>query len=188
MNQRKLSKLLSLTLRHKPETLGVTLDENGWADVKNLLGAMQGRGYGVDFSQLENMVINNDKQRFSFNADKSKIRANQGHSLKINLQLTPLKPPDFLYHGTVAKFLESIKLNGLQKRSRHHVHLSPDIATATKVGSRRGKPTILRIKSTEMHKDGYKFYCSENGVWLTDKVPAQYIDFSNLHFPTSQLL
>lgn len=130
--------------------------------------------------ELEHVVATNNKKRFSFNDDKTKIRANQGHSLKnINLEFENTTPPDFLYHGTVAKFMDAIHATGLQKMSRQHVHLSKDIDTAIKVGSRRGKPIILSVRAGEMHKNGYEFYCSANGVWLTDVVPVEFIDFKD---------
>ena len=140
-DKKRISKFLSLVLRHRPEYIGLHLNENGWADVDELIAKSKTRNIDVLFNELEEIVVTNDKQRFAFNNDKSKIRANQGHSVKtIDLQLEAIEPPDFLYHGTVAKFLDSIKATGLQKRSRQHVHLSEDRATATKVGSRRGTP------------------------------------------------
>lgn len=172
----KLSKFLSLVLRHKPETIGIQLDKNGWTDVQILLQKIQQFGKAIDLKTLQAVVDNNDKKRFAFNEDRSKIRANQGHSLKIELGYTPQTPPDILYHGTVERFLESIFQTGLDKRQRHHVHLSSEIATATNVGKRRGKPVILKINTLKMHADGFLFYLSKNGVWLTEKVPLKYIN------------
>jgi len=172
---RRISKFLSLILRHKPEKIGLTLDKNGWAEVSDIL---EKSNLKFTMETLEEVVSTNDKQRFSFNEDKTKIRANQGHSLKtIDLELAPQIPPAFLYHGTVLKFLQNIKLDGLKKMSRQHVHLSPDRQTATIVGKRRGAPLILSIRSGQMHADGYPFYLSKNGVWLADHVPPDYIEF-----------
>ncbi|AUC15158.1 RNA 2'-phosphotransferase [Tenacibaculum sp. SZ-18] len=177
---KRISKFLSLLLRHQPETIGLNLDENGWADVEELIDKSKKRRMHFSISDLEKVVAENDKQRFSFNEDKSKIRANQGHSIKnVNLEFEAIEPPENLYHGTVEKFLESIKTNGLQKMNRQHVHLSEDVITATKVGSRRGKPIILVINSGWMFREGYEFYKSKNGVWLTDQVPSKFIQFKN---------
>ncbi|MEM8486775.1 MAG: RNA 2'-phosphotransferase [Bacteroidota bacterium] len=175
-----ISKFLSRVLRHKPKLIGITLDDAGWIGVDELLRAMEAAGKPLSLEDLKAVVRTNDKQRFAFNEDETKIRANQGHSIKtIDLGLTPQAPPAILYHGTVAKYLESIKRQGLQKRSRQHVHLSPDIETATRVGSRRGTPILLEIDAAHMHADGYAFYLSANGVWLTDHVPPQFISALN---------
>jgi putative RNA 2'-phosphotransferase len=176
---KNVSKFLSLVLRHSPETIGLKLDENGWADVEELIVKCSKKGNQLDLELLNYVVENNDKKRFAFNDDKTKIRASQGHSLSVELNLNETEPSEFLYHGTVAKFLESIKKEGLQKMSRQHVHLSKDRETAVKVGSRRGAPQILTVKSGDMHRDGFKFYLSENNVWLTDEVPAKYIEFKS---------
>ena len=173
----KLSKFLSLVLRHKPETIGITLDEQGWTDVGILLQKIQQGGKIIDLDTLKAVVANNDKKRFAFNTDETKIRANQGHSLKVELGYTPQTPPDILYHGTVEKFLDSIFQKGLDKRKRHHVHLSAETAIATNVGKRRGKPVILKVDAQRMHQDGLLFYLSENGVWLTEKVPVKYLNY-----------
>ncbi len=175
--KKQISKFLSLILRHSPETINLQLDENGWADMATLLSKAAQAGHSFSFSMLEEVVATNDKQRFAFNSDKTKIRASQGHSIQVNLMLEPVEPPAFLYHGTVARFLQNIKTTGLQKMSRQHVHLSEQRSTAEKVGSRRGQPVILNIRSGDMHRDGFVFHLSENGVWLTDHVPVQYIDF-----------
>lgn len=164
------SKFLSLILRHSPETVGIKLDKNGWADVDELLEKIN-----LDFETLDDIVETNDKKRFSFNEDLTKIRANQGHSINIDLELKPIEPPHNLYHGTIANFLRSIAKEGLTKQNRQYVHLSKDTETAKKVGMRRGKPIILAIRAEEMYEKGYKFYLSENGVWLTDHVPAKFI-------------
>jgi len=180
MNEKEtksVSKFLSLVLRHSPEKIGLKLDENGWADVNELIEKCTKKGNRLDAELLDYVVENNDKKRFAFNEDKTKIRASQGHSISVDLNLTETEPSEYLYHGTVGKFLENIKKEGLQKMSRQHVHLSKDRETAVKVGSRRGIPQILSIRSGQMHRDGFKFYLSENNVWLTDEVPTKYIDF-----------
>lgn len=175
--KKSVSKFLSLILRHQPEVIGITLDENGWTDVDELIAKMNANGHRISFDQLEEVVETNDKQRFAFSDDYNKIRASQGHSVNISLGLDPQEPPEYLYHGTVARFLNSIRKEGLQRMSRQHLHLSRDRETAVKVGSRRGIPVILNISSGAMHKDGFLFYLSDNGVWLTDHVPAKYINF-----------
>ncbi|MDR2940032.1 MAG: RNA 2'-phosphotransferase [Clostridiales bacterium] len=173
-NLTKISKLLSLILRHKPETIGIGLNENGWADVGALLKALNEKNYNVNMDLLERVVSENNKQRFIFSPDKTKIRANQGHSINIDLGLIPSPPPDILYHGTATRFLGSINTQGLLKQSRNHVHLSADIETAQKVGIRHGRPIALLINAKAMYRDGYLFYISENNVWLTEHVPAKY--------------
>jgi len=176
----KLSKFLSLVLRHKPQTIGLTLDKNGWADVQELLDkCLEYDGLlGLSMDVLEEVVETNDKKRFAFNEDKTKIRASQGHSLKnVDLGLEPKDPPFRLYHGTSEDRIKSIKEKGLVKGNRQHVHLSLDFDTAVKVGKRHGKPQVLFISSDRMVQDGYKFYLSDNNVWLTDHVPVKYIKF-----------
>jgi putative RNA 2'-phosphotransferase len=176
---KSVSKFLSLVLRHSPETIGLKLDENGWADVEELIEKCNRKGSEnqMTIELLDYVVENNDKKRFAFNEDKTKIRASQGHSISVELNLKEAEPSEFLYHGTVPKFLDNIKKEGLQKMSRQHVHLSKDKETAIKVGNRRGAAQILTVSSGEMFKDGFKFYLSENNVWLTDEVPAKYIQF-----------
>ncbi len=175
MDIKKLSKFLSLILRHKPETIGIKLDKNGWANVSEIL-----RGMKIDMATLEKVVVENDKQRFSFSEDKTKIRANQGHSVKVDVELTEKIPPEILYHGTIEKNLKSIFAQGLLKMNRLHVHLSADIETAKKVASRRsGTTVIFEVAARQMYNDGYKFFQSENGVWLTDKVPPKYLTNTN---------
>jgi putative RNA 2'-phosphotransferase len=172
----KISKFLSLILRHQPERIGLKLDPAGWISVEELLEACRNQGFTLTMDELEAVVAENDKQRFSFSDDGSRIRANQGHSVNIELGYQPITPPEVLYHGTVERFLRSILASGLSKGKRHHVHLSANIDTAQKVGSRRGPPVILKVMSGRMHRDGYPFYCSQNGVWLTDKVPPEYLE------------
>lgn len=170
------SKFLSLVLRHHPELIGLALDENGWADVATLLQTATNKQVHITPNELAEIVATNDKKRFIFNADKSRIRANQGHTINVDLALEPMQPPDILYHGTVDKFMDSIRAQGLQKMERHHVHLSSNLATAQQVGGRRGKPVVLTVQAGLMQQDGYNFYQSENGVWLTETVPPQYIE------------
>lgn len=174
-NNTQLSKFLSLVLRHKPETIGLALDENGWADVSELLEKFNSSGTAITFDELKVIVDENTKKRFAFNDDFSKIRANQGHSIEVDLKLQAQTPPAILYHGTAVQNLESIKEKGLLKGERQHVHLSDNIATATQVGSRHGKPVVLEIDTAAMLADGHVFYLAENNVWLTDFVPAKYI-------------
>lgn len=178
-HKKSISKFLSLILRHSPQTIEIKLDENGWANVDELISKCAKHRHTFTFAELEEVVATNDKQRFIFNEDKTKIRANQGHSIAVDLALQSQTPPDYLYHGTVSKFLNEIKKDGLLKMSRQHVHLSKDKETAIKVGSRRGVPVILVVQSGKMHQDGFIFYKSENDVWLTDHVPANYIEFKN---------
>ena len=171
-----ISKFMSLVLRHKPEEIGLQLDENGWAKVDELIARMNDQGMNVDHHIINTVVETNDKKRFAFNVDKTMIRANQGHSIDIELNLPEAIPPEILYHGTTDKYLENIFKEGLVRKSRQHVHLSITIDTAKAVGTRHGKPVILIIRSKEMHDAGYKFYLSENKVWLTDAIPVEYIE------------
>jgi putative RNA 2'-phosphotransferase len=173
----KPSKFLSLVLRHQPEKIGVHLDEGGWASVDELLRAARHSGIPLDAKSLQAVVQQNDKQRFTISEDGRKIRANQGHSISIDLGLEPTEPPELLYHGTSSRFLESIKLQGLVRKKRHHVHLSHDRETALRVGRRHGPPAVFTIEAGRVHLDGYAFYLSMNGVWLTTQVPAEYIFF-----------
>lgn len=173
----KLSKFVSLVLRHQPEVIGLKLDENGWAEVDRFIELAKQNGKNISISVLEEIVETNNKKRFAFNEDKSKIRANQGHSIEVNLDLPPQQPPDQLFHGTATKFIESIRQQGLISGSRQHVHMSSDETTAIAVGQRHGKPVVLKINASAMHQDGFLFFCSENSVWLTDFVPPQYLEF-----------
>lgn len=171
----KISKYLSKHLRHAPDRLGLTLALGGWVSVDELLSACVAHQFPLTRAELEAVVAGSDKQRFSFDATKTCIRANQGHSVEIDLQLEPQTPPDVLYHGTGEKSVPAILESGLIKMSRHHVHLSQDIETAHKVGSRHGHPVIFAIATDAMSQAGFSFYCSENGVWLVDEVPPQYL-------------
>ncbi|MEW6742146.1 MAG: RNA 2'-phosphotransferase [Planctomycetota bacterium] len=173
----RVSKFLSLILRHKPEEIGLELDGNGWADVEELIRLSKQSRCPLTRPLLEWVVAENDKQRFSFSEDRRRIRANQGHSINIDLALSPSRPPDLLYHGTASRFLDSIRTAGLNHGTRQHVHLSLDAATATRVGQRHGRPVVLVVRAGEMFAAGYAFYLSANGVWLTEKVPAEYLVF-----------
>ena len=173
---RNTSKFISLILRHKPETIGITLDEHGWADVQALIDGVNGfPGNVLDMEILEEIVRTDNKQRYSFNEDHTLIRANQGHSIPVDVELEERIPPDILWHGTGEKYVASIDANGLIPKSRLYVHLSSDVETARKVGSRHGKPVIYEVDCRQMHADGYRFYLSVNKVWLTKEVPAKYL-------------
>lgn len=171
----RVSKLLSLVLRHEPQQIGIMLDSAGWVAVDELLAAVNRAGWSVTRAQLQQVVAENDKQRFRFSDDGLRIRANQGHSVEVALELSPKTPPDLLYHGTATRFLTSIRQQGLLAQSRQQVHLSADQETAVKVGQRHGKPVVLMVSSGLMQRDGYHFYQADNGVWLTDHVPSSYL-------------
>lgn len=171
------SKFLSLVLRHRPEAVGITLDPEGWVAVDELLAACEQHGRTIPRELLDEVVRTNDKRRFSFSPDGLQIRARQGHSIEVDLGLVPVEPPELLYHGTVERFLPSIRRYGLIRGKRHHVHLSGDSQTATRVGQRRGHPVVLVVEAGRMGRDGHLFYRSENGVWLAQSVPAQYLRF-----------
>ena len=173
----KISRKLSYILRHNPNEIGLKLDIQGWGNVAHILGNLMIAGEKLTMETLEETVATNDKKRFTFNADKTLIRASQGHSVEIDLGYTPQIPPQYLFHGTVGKFLQSIKNQGLIKGNRHHVHLSIDETTAKKVGNRRGSAVVLKINAAVMHAAGHLFYVSENGVWLVDNVPVPFICF-----------
>jgi putative RNA 2'-phosphotransferase len=174
----KISKLLSLVLRHQPGKIGLTLDAHGWADVDELLSKANQHGVALTRPLLNEVVEQNDKQRFAFSADATRIRANQGHSIKIDLGLEPIAPSEYLYHGTATRFLASIRQKGLLRGRRDFVHLSSDEATARKVGARHGEPVVLAVKAGEMQAAGFVFYRAANGVWLTDHVPSEYLVMS----------
>lgn len=177
LSPKALSKFLSLVLRHHPETVGITLDESGWANVEELLSGLAKNGKQVSRSQLQEIVASNSKQRFAFSQDGQSIRANQGHSVEINLKHPQAQPPEILLHGTPEKFVEAIKKEGLKKLKRHDVHLHEDLAIATEVGKRRGRAVVLNILSGKMHRDGIEFFRTPNNVWLVDSVPPKYIQF-----------
>lgn len=176
MNLTNLSRYMSLILRHKPEVIGITLDEHGWARVNDLICGIEKNNPGFNMDILEQIVRTDSKQRYSFNDDKSLIRANQGHSVNVDVELREKEPPEYLYHGTGEKYVKSINQDGLIPKSRLYVHLSKDIETAENVGKRHGKEVTYRIDSRQMYRDGYKFYLSENGVWLTKEVPVKYLE------------
>lgn len=168
------SRFISLILRHKPETIGITLDEHGWANVKDLIeGIKKTRPFDMDM--LEEIVRTDNKQRYSFNEDKTLIRANQGHSIPVDVELKKAVPPDILYHGTGEKYVSSIDKEGLLPKSRLYVYLSKDEDTAVNVGKRHGKPVVYKVDARKMQEDGFEFFLSVNGVWLTNEVPVKYI-------------
>ncbi len=178
MNQReqkRVSKFLSLVLRHEPEAIGIVLNGAGWANVATLIAQSRLHGTMIDRDMLEEVVATSAKRRFAFSEDGLQIRANQGHSLEVDLGYEAAIPPSLLYHGTVAQFVPLIRDQGIEKMQRHHVHLSPDRETAEAVGKRRGKPVILVVAAQEMHDAGYEFFMSANGVWLTNTVPPQFV-------------
>ncbi|MEZ6096941.1 MAG: RNA 2'-phosphotransferase [Pirellulaceae bacterium] len=169
------SKFLSLILRHQPETVGVELDENGWIDVDRLLNAINAHGNPLTRDDLQRIVAESDKQRFALDEGSNRIRANQGHSIDVELGYEAAIPREFLYHGTPEKFVDVILREGLKKMTRHHVHLSESIDIAGAVGARRGRPVVLRIDAQQMHAEGFEFFVTPNRVWLTDHVPCEYL-------------
>lgn len=173
----KISKFLSLILRHKPQVIGLRLDANGWAEIDELVDRVNQHGIPMTRELLETIVHSNDKQRFAFNSAHSHIRANQGHSVTVNLGLSAQQPPPLLFHGTATRFLAAIRSQGLISGQRQHVHLSADERTAIKIGQRHGSSVVLKIAAAAMHQGGFQFFLSENGVWLTAAVPPRYIQF-----------
>jgi len=172
----KTSKFLSLILRHAPETIGLALDANGWAEVDQLLAQAASHGYAISREQLNEVVANDSKTRYAFSIDGQRIRANQGHSLAaVDIGLPPAMPPAVLYHGTASRFVAAIREQGLRPGSRNHVHLSATEDTAVMVGARHGKPVALTIDAAAMQAQGHVFHVSANGVWLTDAVPPAFI-------------
>jgi len=178
VRQKKISKALSYWLRHNPEKIGIELTEDGWTDVKILIEKASSILL-FDFNELKHVVQNNDKKRFSLSEDFCEIRANQGHSIDVEMKFEEVVPPRIIYHGAPVGVIDLIMKEGLKKMKRHHVHLSPDEDTAAKVGSRRGKFEILEIEAMAMRADGHKIYISENGVYLVDEVPVKYIKRQN---------
>lgn len=174
----RLSKFISMILRHKPQVIGITLDEHGWADVDELIKGINETGEEVKFSKdtLEIIVKTDKKQRYSFSQDKTLIRANQGHSIPVDVELEKKEPPKVLYHGTGVKSVKAIQEQGLLPMERLYIHLSIDVKTATNVGKRHGTPVIFQVNAEQMQKDGYDFFQSVNGVWLTKEVPAKYLE------------
>lgn len=178
MSLKATSKLIALVLRHRPEKIGITLDKNGWANVDELIAGIALK-QPFDMAMLEQIVSTDEKQRYAFNEDKTMIRANQGHSVSVDVELQENVPPKLLYHGTGEKYTASIEQQGLIPKSRLYVHLSADYETAVKVGSRHGKPVVYTVSAAEMHEKGYIFYRSLNGVWLTKDVPAAFLHKKN---------
>jgi putative RNA 2'-phosphotransferase len=179
----RTGKFLSLVLRHEPERVGLQLGEAGWVGVTELLDAVNRHGVALTLDQLKHIVATSDKKRYAFSDDGSQIRANQGHSVEIDLQYPPQTPPEILYHGTATRFLDGIRQHGLQKMERHDVHLSAETKVTVQVGSRHGKPVLLVIRAGEMHRAGHVFRCSTNGVWLVENVPVQFIEFPATEAP-----
>lgn len=173
MDDHKLSKALSYYLRHAPHELGLQLQPGGWVELTDLLAALEGQNIQASAEDLRRVTEGSDKQRFAMHG--TRMRANQGHSVPVDLELPPQVPPPFLYHGTPRTSVASILQEGLHKGQRHHVHLSTQARTAVQVGQRRGQPVLLTIDAQAMHRHGHLFYCSENGVWLTDTVPPQFV-------------
>ncbi len=171
-----LSIFISRILRHRPEDANIELDEHGWANVEELLAGINATGRKIDRETLEEIVRTDKKQRYSFNEDGTLIRANQGHSVQVDVELAQQEPPEYLYHGTADRFLESIRKQGLLPMSRLYVHLSGDMETAHVVGKRHGRPVVLKVHSGDMHRAGVSFYRSKNGVWLTKKVDVEYFE------------
>lgn len=172
---RRISKYLSLHLRHRPDALGLALGPGGWVEIDGLLHAAGRRGFRITRAELDAVVAENDKQRFSISEDGVLIRANQGHSVPIDLELAPAAPPERLYHGTAERSVAPILAEGLRRMARHHVHLSADVVTATKVGARHGRPVVFAVEAAVMQRDGHVFYVSANGVWLVEQVPPRYL-------------
>ena len=173
----RTSKFLSLILRHEPERVGLELGDAGWVGVDELLKAVNSHGVSLTLDDLKHIVATSDKKRFAFSEDGRRIRASQGHSVEVDLQYPPQTPPELLYHGTATRFLDAIRQHGLQKMQRHDVHLSAETRVTLQVGGRHGKPMLLTIRAGDMHRAGFVFRCSANGVWLVDHVPATFIEF-----------
>lgn len=174
MDEKKLGQYLSLILRHKPEVIGIQLDEHGWAKVDELIAGIRKTQF-MDQTLLEKLVAEDEKGRYAFNDDKTLIRANQGHSIPVDVGLKEVQPPEVLWHGTGEKYVASIDREGLISKSRLYVYLSADFQTALKVGSRHGKPVVYAVDARRMHEEGYVFFLSVNGVWLTQRVPMAYL-------------
>ncbi len=173
----RTSKFLSLILRHEPERVGLELGDAGWVGVDELLKAVNSHGVSLTLDDLKHIVATSDKKRFAFSEEGLRIRASQGHSVEVDLQYPPQTPPELLYHGTATRFLHAIRQHGLQKMQRHDVHLSAETRVTLQVGGRHGKPMLLTIRAGDMHRAGFVFRCSANGVWLVDHVPPQFIEF-----------
>jgi putative RNA 2'-phosphotransferase len=176
MNDKTISKFLSLVLRHQPEMIGLTLDSAGWTDLSELVTKAGAHGKTISENDVHRIAANCEKQRFTISPDGTRIRAAQGHSVTVELGLEPVVPPDILFHGTATRFADAIRAEGLKPQSRQQVHLSRDEETALKVGQRHGKPIIFRIAAGRMHAGGFRFFQADNGVWLTDTVPAEFLE------------
>lgn len=175
----RVSRYLSKHLRHQPERIGLTLDEGGWVEIDTLIAAGAAHGFRFTREELDHVVATNDKRRFA--VEGTRVRANQGHSVDVDLGLPAATPPPYLYHGTVARHLEAIRAEGLRPMNRHDVHLSADRETAARVGARRGRPVVLSVDAAALHHDGHVFHISANGVWLTKSVPARHLRFPAPH-------
>jgi len=174
-HKKKISKFLSLILRHQPEVIGLSLEENGWISVEKLIKACADHGKKFTLAELKEVVETNDKRRFAFDETGCKIRASQGHSLGVEIEFEKNQPPEVLYHGTAEKNVGIIFAEGLKKMNRHHVHLSVEPETAVAVGTRYGKPVIFEIDTVAMTAEGFEFYVSANGVWLVESVPPKFL-------------
>jgi putative RNA 2'-phosphotransferase len=177
----RTSRFLSLILRHEPELVGLKLGDGGWVGVEVLLNAENSHGTALTLDQLKHVVATSDKKRFAMSDDGLSIRANQGHSVEVDLQYEPQTPPELLYHGTATRFLDGIRKDGLQRMERHHVHLSAETKVTVQVGSRHGKPALLVIRAGEMHRAGHVFRRSTNDVWLVNHVPPEFIVYPTLN-------
>lgn len=173
----RASKFLSLILRHEPERVGLSLGEAGWVTAEELLQAVNRHGVALTPEGLNHIVATSDKKRFALSEDGLRIRASQGHSVEVDLQYPPQRPPELLYHGTATRFLDGIRRDGLLKMERHDVHLSAETQVTLQVGGRHGRPALLIIRAGDMHQAGFVFRCSANRVWLVDHVPPQFIEF-----------
>lgn len=171
----RVSKRLSFVLRHRPDSVGLTLDDGGWVAVDDLLAALASHGLRLKLQDLQHVMATSDKKRFVLSGDGTRIRAAQGHSVEVELGYATAQPPEVLFHGTSVKSVDAIERTGLIKQNRHAVHLSPDVETAIKVGSRRGQWVVFRVDAARMAVDGHQFAVSDNGVWLTEHVPAKYL-------------
>ena len=178
MSSKKLSKFLSHVLRHRPDAIGLCLDEAGWAEITELVEKARTIGFNLTSTLIQRIVVSSDKQRFSISSDGRRIRANQGHSIAIELGLPEMEPPNILYHGTARRKLAAIRSQGISRGKRNHVHLSADIYSAVRVGSRHGQPAVLTVLAAKMYQTGSRFYRSENGIWLTEHVPPEYLLFT----------
>lgn len=182
-NRVRLSKFMSLVLRHQPEVIGRSLDRGGWMSIEDLVSGASRAGVGLTREVVIAIAGDDEKGRYALSEDGLKIKATYGHSIEVDLGLKACRPPEQLFHGTATRSLDSIKLAGIARKRRRYVHLSADRVTAAKVGGRHGRPVILAIQAVRMFEAGFLFYHSESGIWLTERVPPEYIDFATLEFP-----